>query len=80
MNIPRLPNPILGLEPGELVLYRRWCPMHSDWITDGIPYMVVKEAGGIAEVLMASGIVRIPVSLLKRVDEGCSFFANVIQY
>ena len=80
MNVPRLPNPILQLEPGELVLYRRWCPTHSDWVTDGIPYMVVRESGGIAEVLMVSSLVRIPVSLLKRVDEGCSFFANVVQY
>jgi len=75
----RLPDPILELVPGELVHYRRWCPARTDWITDGIPLLVVDVLeGGIATVLTEQGTVNVPMTLLKRPDMPFSFFASII--
>lgn len=78
MTIPQLPTPILKLDPCELVLYRWWCDVRNAWVTDGVPHLVLRENGGIADILMFGQVVRIPISLLKRADNDCSYFANLV--
>jgi len=72
VRIPVLPHPITDLEPGELVLYSRWCPKSEDWVTDGVPHLVVDVMSGIALVLMSEGTVRVPMTLLRRIGDNGS--------
>lgn len=73
---PDLAGASSSIEVGDLVNYRFW--IDDEWVTDGLPHLVVRKEGGMAEVLMAGGLQRVPVVLLKKLSEDLSFFARTL--